>query len=297
MSFLMLSPDEIGKDLVCSFCQAIPLEPWSLVTCGHLVCHDCASSALMVGQDDKACCPVDQVVFTRDHVLPLDEGNNHLVCKLWSNIMVRCNQVHPNGGCNWIGLIGDYEIHWEEDLCHDPISQNISPVVVKTKVIAKKKQVSSSQISSLVSIVQDTLAKVDIGDQINYKPSLAEPNSLAKVDTTHLLNETRLTSTKMNFKDAVPLPSPASVTEVPTKSNHNNTKNDDMEYNRATKRTYYDVDFPGGEREQMDHKKSQSSRTKCFQRKMRTGHEREAPPSLLEMYRSIHGKVKETTGP
>lgn len=105
-----LRPDEVPKDLICSVCLSVPLEPVIVSRCSHLFCQECISESVYhqkcCGQDES--CPVCRRECTSDDLLPLEE-ESPLAHRIWSNINVKCE--HHGEGCNWTGSILDYRSH------------------------------------------------------------------------------------------------------------------------------------------------------------------------------------------
>ncbi len=105
-----LRPDEVPKDLICSVCLSVPLEPVIVSRCSHVFCKECISESLNHQQccDQDKSCPVCRRECTEGDLLPLEE-ESPLAYRIWSNISVKCE--HYEKGCNWIGSILDYRSH------------------------------------------------------------------------------------------------------------------------------------------------------------------------------------------
>ncbi len=103
-------PNEVPKDLMCSICISVPLEPVMVSSCYHVYCRDCVRESLHRQEcnDQPESCPVCRCDCTTDDLLPLEE-ESPLTYRIWSNIVVKCD--HHGDGCNWTGSILDYKTH------------------------------------------------------------------------------------------------------------------------------------------------------------------------------------------
>lgn len=115
-----LRPDEVPKDLICSICLSVPLEPVIVNQCAHVFCEECITESLhrqeCGGQNE--CCPVCRCECTTDDVMLLEE-ESPLSYRIWSGIQVKCE--HHENGCNWTGSISDYHSH--KYVCQRTIEQ------------------------------------------------------------------------------------------------------------------------------------------------------------------------------
>ena len=97
---IVLRPEEVTKDIICSICLTLPVEP-VLTPCEHIFCKDCINQAL-----HRHCqCPVDRMPCHQAQLLPL----RGILYRIWSGVPVKCGK-HTEG-CAWTGSIGDYAKH------------------------------------------------------------------------------------------------------------------------------------------------------------------------------------------
>ena len=101
MAPVILRPDQVPEDMVCSICMTLPTEP-VLTPCEHMFCRGCINEALANGNQ---CCPIDRVALTLNQLKSL-QG---FVLRIWSGIQVKCGK--HNDGCAWTGSIADYASH------------------------------------------------------------------------------------------------------------------------------------------------------------------------------------------
>lgn len=117
-----LRPNEVPKDLMCSICLSVPLDPVVIPSCSHVHCQDCITESLHRQEcgDQSASCPVCRCDCTADDLLPLEE-ESPLAYRIWSNIVVKCD--HHQDGCNWTGSILDYKSH--QYICQTTTDQKL----------------------------------------------------------------------------------------------------------------------------------------------------------------------------
>ena len=97
---IVLRPEEVPEDLICSICLTLPVEP-ILTPCEHIFCKDCIHQAL-----HRRCqCPVDRIPCHQTQIVPL----RGMLYRIWSGVVVKCGN-HAEG-CAWTGSIGDYPKH------------------------------------------------------------------------------------------------------------------------------------------------------------------------------------------
>ena len=105
-----LRPNDVPKELICTICLSVPLEPIVMTKCNHVFCKDCITESIYrqecAGRDQT--CPVCRSDCIDDDLVLLKE-ESPLSYRIWSNIQVKCE--HHTAGCNWIGSISDYRNH------------------------------------------------------------------------------------------------------------------------------------------------------------------------------------------
>lgn len=107
---IVLHPSEVPKDLICSICYCVPLDPVTTPVCEHMFCRGCLQ--LSVIQNEKVC-PMDRLPCTlKDTEMKLTEGS--FIHRVWSAVQIQC-EFTKSRGCTWTGSIADYTKHGKTD--------------------------------------------------------------------------------------------------------------------------------------------------------------------------------------
>jgi Zinc finger, C3HC4 type (RING finger) len=100
---ILVRPNHVPDDLICSICHSVPIQPIVLQPCEHLYCSYCIhQSFIHVGKQ----CPIDRINCTTEQILPLRE--NTLAYRLWCSIQVQCTETMNGCNCTWSGSVLDY---------------------------------------------------------------------------------------------------------------------------------------------------------------------------------------------
>ena len=97
---VLLRPEEVSEDLICSICMTLPVEP-VLTPCEHLFCKSCIHQAL----EGQSQCPVDRKPCNSHQIFDL----TGMLYRIWSDVKVKCGK--HGEGCAWTGSIADYASH------------------------------------------------------------------------------------------------------------------------------------------------------------------------------------------
>jgi hypothetical protein len=99
---VLLKPDEVPNDVMCSICMSLPVKP-VLTPCNHMFCSGCLHRAVQT----MPWCPIDRRACRPVDVVEVKVGS--FPHRIWSAIDVRCGKY--NQGCVWTGSIADFEDH------------------------------------------------------------------------------------------------------------------------------------------------------------------------------------------
>jgi hypothetical protein len=99
---VLLKPDEVPHDVMCSICISIPVKP-VLTPCDHMFCFECLQKAVHT----MPYCPIDRKVCQRDDIVEVKVGS--FPHRIWSAVDVKCGKYKQ--GCVWTGSIADFEDH------------------------------------------------------------------------------------------------------------------------------------------------------------------------------------------
>lgn len=98
--------NEVPNEFYCAICLSIPTDPRIIGRCSHIFCEGCIQNCLAY----KRVCPTCQHGCRTNNQVYVLKNKNPLAHRIWSNIVVKCNNVDR---CGWTGSIEDYPSHMQ----------------------------------------------------------------------------------------------------------------------------------------------------------------------------------------
>lgn len=182
--------DPLVKDMTCTICQELPLEP-VITSCDHIFCNVCIEQSL----EESPVCPNDRTPLTKEEIKSL----SGMLRRVWTRIEVKC----PHHGCTWSETLGNYEAHAERCSC-----SSMPPISTKQEIANLNDQIREleAENSMLTATLEDIDSKCHTLEQkilaLHRLGDAAEEGRVYKLQREKTEAETKIKELNKRLKQA-----------------------------------------------------------------------------------------------